>query len=176
MKPPAIRRRGKQTFDFRLNCRGIRLALDRPATLKEVRMIRKLAMFTFVLCVPAVMLAQTPEKKPTVVKKAPAQTKANDGQEMFTSYCAPCHGRQGKGDGPAAAALTPKPTDLTQFAKRHGGTFSAKDFEDKLRGMSMSPAHGSTDMPVWGPIFSKLGNDQLRTYNLRKYVEGLQTQ
>ena len=72
-------------------------------------MIRKLAMFTFVLCVPAVMLAQTPEKKPTVIKKAPVQTRANDGQEMFTSYCAACHGREGKGDGPAAPALTPKP-------------------------------------------------------------------
>jgi len=29
-------------------------------------------------------------------------------------------------------------------------------------------------MPVWGPILRQLGNDQLRTYNLRKYVEGLQ--
>ena len=140
-------------------------------------MMRKLAMFTFVWCLPAVMLAQAPETKVPVVKKAgAARTKAADGKEMFTSYCAPCHGREGKGNGPAAAALNPKPADLTQFGKRHGGAFSAKDFEDKLAGMAMSPAHGSTDMPVWGPILRQLGDDQLRVYNLRKYVEGLQAQ
>jgi mono/diheme cytochrome c family protein len=138
-------------------------------------MFGKLAMFTIVVCLPAPVLAQAPQTKAPVVKKAGAKpTSANDGQQMFVSYCAACHGREGKGDGPAATALTPKPADLTQFAKRHGGTFSGKDFEDKVNGMAMSPAHGNTDMPVWGPILRQLGNDQLRTYNLRKYVESLQ--
>ena len=137
--------------------------------------MRKLATFAFVLCLSAVTLAQAPATKTPVVKKGgAAPTNSADGQQMFVSYCAPCHGREGRGDGPAAAALTPKPADLTQFAKRRGGTFSAKDFEDKLQGLTMSAAHGISDMPVWGPILRQLGNEQLRTYNLRKYVEGLQ--
>jgi len=138
-------------------------------------MMRKLAAFTFVVCLPALVSAQTSGQKPPIVKKGvAATTKPTDGQEMFTSYCAPCHGRTGKGDGPAAAALNPKPADLTTLAKRHNGTFSQKDFDDRLTGMAMSPAHGSTDMPVWGPILRQLGSEQLRVYNLRTYVEGLQ--
>lgn len=34
------------------------------------------------------------------------------GQELYGSNCAACHGAQGRGDGPAAAALNPRPPDL----------------------------------------------------------------
>jgi mono/diheme cytochrome c family protein len=125
--------------------------------------------------VPVLVAAQPPEKKPPVVKKAGAPvTRSSDGRQMFDSYCSACHGRTGKGDGPAATALTPRPADLTQFTKKHGGAaFPAKDFEDKLNGMAIA-AHGSTDMPVWGPILRQMGSDQLRLFNLTKYVESLQ--
>lgn len=126
----------------------------------------------FVMFSPALSRAQ--QTKP-VVKRAPAQNiSPADGPEMFRSYCSPCHGISGKGDGPAAAALNPRPADLTLFARRRGGKFSAKDFEDKLNGMAMAPAHGSSDMPVWGPVFRQLGNAQLRVANLQKHVESLQ--
>ncbi len=45
------------------------------------------------------------------------RTSANDGRQMFTSYCAPCHGIDGRGHGPAAAALKAQPTDLTAISK-----------------------------------------------------------
>ncbi len=122
--------------------------------------------------VPVFLIAQQPPPK---VQTEPAKPiPASDGPGMFLSYCSPCHGKAGKGDGPAAAALNPKPADLTLFAKRRNGTFSAKDFEDKLNGQAVVPAHGSAEMPVWGPIFRQLGNEQLRVVNLRKYVESLQ--
>lgn len=35
------------------------------------------------------------------------------GAELYRQNCQACHGSEGKGDGPAAAALTPRPTDLT---------------------------------------------------------------
>jgi len=38
-------------------------------------------------------------------------------KSLFAEQCASCHGSGGKGDGPAAAALTPKPHDLTD--KQH---------------------------------------------------------
>jgi len=39
------------------------------------------------------------------------KTSPTSGKQMFTSYCAPCHGVDAKGNGPAAAALkTSRPT------------------------------------------------------------------
>lgn len=35
------------------------------------------------------------------------------GKAKFVQLCAACHGAGGKGDGPAAAGLNPKPKDLT---------------------------------------------------------------
>jgi mono/diheme cytochrome c family protein len=57
-----------------------------------------------------------------VVPQAAASIKnplANDaesiktGRTLYKTQCSPCHGDMGKGDGPAAAALTPKPADHT---------------------------------------------------------------
>ena len=42
--------------------------------------------------------------------------KVNGGKALYQTYCTPCHGTKGKGDGPAAAALTPKPADHTSQA------------------------------------------------------------
>lgn len=35
------------------------------------------------------------------------------GEELYKQQCAACHGKTGKGDGPAAVALNPRPSDLT---------------------------------------------------------------
>ena len=138
------------------------------------RMIGWLALPILVMPVLAAAQQQPPPPPPKVTVEPAKPIPASDGAAMFKGWCGPCHGVSGKGDGPAAAALNPKPADLTQFAKRRNGTFSAKDFEDKLNGMAMTPAHGSVEMPVWGPIFRQLGNEQLRIVNLRKHVESLQ--
>lgn len=134
-------------------------------------MVRRIALLTFFLVAPSLAWAQTPPKTPTIKRETAKMTPGNDGAEMYRSYCAACHGRTGKGDGPAAAALKTRPTDLTKL--KTGEEFPVKDFDDKVTG-NMSPSHGSQDMPVWGPIFRQMGNDTLRLYNLRKYVESLQ--
>lgn len=36
-----------------------------------------------------------------------------DGEVIFMKWCVACHGEQGKGDGPAAAAYDPKPANFT---------------------------------------------------------------
>ena len=51
------------------------------------------------------------------VSKAPA----NNGKQMYVNFCAPCHGVDGKGNGPAAAALKKQPTDLAALSRNHGG-------------------------------------------------------
>jgi mono/diheme cytochrome c family protein len=35
------------------------------------------------------------------------------GRALYQQYCSMCHGPQGKGDGPAASAMNPKPRDHT---------------------------------------------------------------
>jgi len=113
------------------------------------------------------------------VKKAPIQmTSASSGSEMFNSYCAVCHGKDGKGNGPAASALKTPPTDLTQLAKNSNGKFPADHIASDLRN-GVAGAHGSPDMPVWGPLFSSVSNHddsmvQMRISNLIHYLESIQ--
>src|ERR1022692_209323 len=58
------------------------------------------------------------------VKTTGAQpTSPASGKEMFRAYCASCHGVDGKGNGPAAAALKKQPTDLTLLSQQSGGKY-----------------------------------------------------
>jgi mono/diheme cytochrome c family protein len=41
---------------------------------------------------------------------------AKEGREIFDTRCSVCHGKEGKGDGPGAAGLNPKPRDLSDSA------------------------------------------------------------
>lgn len=72
----------------------------------------------------------------------------------FHTYCAPCHGRGGLGDGPVALELTKKPSDLTQLAKKAGGEFPTEAVRAMVDGREMPKSHGSREMPVWGNWFS----------------------
>jgi cytochrome c553 len=44
---------------------------------------------------------------------AAAKPPAEEAKQMFDTVCAACHGTSGKGDGPAAANLNPKPRDYS---------------------------------------------------------------
>src|SRR6516164_9613587 len=79
------------------------------------------------------------------------------GRDIFISYCAPCHGRDGTGNGPVASSLKAAPANLTLLARRNGGTFPRSDVEAFVKnGPPEVSAHGSSDMPVWGPTFRSL--------------------
>ena len=45
------------------------------------------------------------------------------GPELYMAYCASCHGKDAKGDGPMAKLLKTPPPDLTAIAVRNGGMF-----------------------------------------------------
>jgi mono/diheme cytochrome c family protein len=122
----------------------------------------------------------SPQATKPVIKKVPAPyTLPSSGKDMYVAYCAACHGATGGGNGPAAPALKTSPTDLTQLAVKHGGTFPTEYVESVLEGREMVVAHGSKDMAVWGPIFKSMGERDTievlqRVQNLTSYVKSLQ--
>jgi len=118
----------------------------------------------------------TSQPQKTIEKKPITHSNPASGQQMFKDYCAACHGAGGKGDGPAADLLKTAPPDLTALAKNNGGKFPADHFVAALHFGTEGHAHGTIDMPVWGPLFSKENKDltQLRISNLESYVESIQ--
>jgi len=84
---------------------------------------------------------------------AMAQEPRFNGKADFESLCAPCHGLNARGDGPASASLKIPPADLTEIAKRHGGNFPRNYVFDTIAGIERPVAHGTREMPVWGNVF-----------------------
>lgn len=119
--------------------------------------------------------SQKPIQHTTAQHTSPAS-----GQEMFLAYCASCHGKDAKGDGPAASVLKVAPADLTGLSKKYG-KYPGMKVTPVLTGQANLAAHGNTEMPVWGPIFSRMSQGresevQQRIANLNHYIESLQTQ
>ena len=136
---------------------------------------------TFVVIAGVVLSASTiaiAQQTPNIKRVPLAQTSMASGAEMYNAYCAACHGKEGRGDGPAAPAFKTPPTNLTTLAAKNNGKFPDMEIASVLQfGTSASNAHGSKDMPVWGQLFSSLGDQpqtKQRIYNLTKHVESLQ--
>ncbi len=130
------------------------------------------AVFT-IACLSAVAeQRQTPPAAPQVLTESLA------GSDSFALYCAPCHGISGRGDGPVAAALKTRPADLTALARRSDGAFPQNHVRDFVAGVGRTPAaHGTTEMPIWGPLFRAFESDaraRVRLDNLVAHVASLQ--
>lgn len=133
------------------------------------------ASFSMAMVLTAAAPAQTPQQKaPDFVIRSLA------GRDLFKFYCASCHGIDGKGGGHVAPALKMRPPDLTLLTQQNGGTFPAAKVEEVIRGgtQAQAAAHGSSDMPVWGPIFRGLDSrkevNDARIENLVKFIESIQ--
>lgn len=146
-----------------------------------MRVMKFISLAVILVVVSTLAVAQqAPAQTAPTVKHVPiSNIPSNAGNEMYASYCAVCHGKDGKGNGPAASAMKTPPTDLTTLAQKNGGKYPASHVAAVIRGQAMTPSHGSQDMPVWGPLFSSIsqGHDsqvQQRIANLVSYIEGLQ--
>ncbi len=137
-------------------------------------MNRSLALATFGLAVLSIAAAgaQAPRRD------VPLPLQSLTGKDSFDRYCATCHGAGGRGDGVVAPSLTATPADLTQLAKRNGGAFPRAQITGYVEGTGRPvPAHGATEMPLWGGIFRWLDTEPrtaVRIANLVAYVESLQ--
>ena len=74
------------------------------------------------------------------------------GARLFKTYCATCHGVNGRGNGPVADQLRKRPPDLTKYTARNGGVFPSERVQQIINGRGVA-AHGDREMPVWGDAF-----------------------
>ena len=135
----------------------------------------------FAVVIGAVLLMSTATAE-QAQRTPPLVIESMAGMDLFHFYCSPCHGVDGKGHGPTAAALNTPPADLTRIAVRNGGRFPRQQiiaFVSYGNPTIAIAAHGSRDMPVWGPIFTGLDPSAIRTQvrieNLVSYLESIQT-
>src|ERR1043165_4303972 len=109
-----------------------------------------IAAFVFVSVGIGAVYAQN---QPTIKKVPVTSTSPSSGKEMFQTYCAVCHGQDGKGAGPAADALKKAPADLTQLTRKNNGKFPEQRVSLVITtGPAEILAHGSKEMPVWGDL------------------------
>jgi mono/diheme cytochrome c family protein len=107
------------------------------------------------------------------------QVDSIQGAVLYKAYCAVCHGVDARGNGPMAASLRVSPPDLTRYAARRGGTVFRAEMRRTILGPRDGVAHGTSEMPIWGPTFSEVGlgdrdMGQVRADNLVRYLESLQ--
>jgi mono/diheme cytochrome c family protein len=70
------------------------------------------------------------------------------GRIEFQSYCAGCHGADGKGTGLRGSKLKIKPADLTVLAKKNNGEFAPNAIAETIDGRNAP--HRRSEMPIWG--------------------------
>lgn len=81
-------------------------------------------------------------------------TTLSEGKKIYTTYCTPCHGTKGKGDGAAAASLNPKPADHTSAVVQNETDGS----------LFWKISEGRTPMPQYKTAFSETQRWELVNY------------
>ncbi|HVN93194.1 MAG TPA: cytochrome c [Terracidiphilus sp.] len=132
-----------------------------------------------VTAVAGIGYANQPTAKTVVISVS--RTPATSGRQMYMNYCAPCHGVDGRGRGPMAAALKKQPADLALLSRMNGGKFPASHVVSVLQFGTANSSHRNSAMPVWGPMFGTADPTSiasnvrvLRISNLSQYLQTLQ--
>ncbi len=81
-----------------------------------------------------------------------ARAQGPSGADVFRVRCVMCHGPQGRGNGPMAASLNPRPVDFTDSSKRLATTDSA--VAEVIR-------RGRRAMPAFGQMLSRAQVDSV---------------
>lgn len=145
-------------------------------------MMRVALPFALMAAATSVVLdgGMTAASQTTGPRNQPLVIPSMAGQDLFSFYCATCHGRDATGNGPVAAALRVSPPNLTLLARRNSGRFPRERLVSFIAGggTMLSGAHGSAEMPVWGPIFVALDPSDrlavLRIENIVQYLDSIQ--
>lgn len=88
-----------------------------------------------------------------ICKVGAAET--DQGRQVYIQYCASCHGKDARGNGPVSPYLKIKAADLTLLTKKNQGIYPMAKVMSAIDGSRAVRAHGDREMPVWGEIFRK---------------------
>lgn len=96
-------------------------------------------------------VASTPHPQLTATGELPTAGAAVSIDDRYTTFCASCHGAKGHGDGPAGAALNPKPRNFADAAWQGSvdDAHIAKVIKDGGTSVGLSPL-----MAPWGSVLS----------------------
>lgn len=123
---------------------------------------------------PATEAPAAAAEAPAAATEAPAAAAAvanAAGQKVYNTYCATCHGAKGKGDGPAAVALNPKPLDFSVGAFKYdaNGDGTKGDIDDiKAIVHDGAAKHGGSPLMTPWPMIKA---DELQA--VAEYVKSL---
>ena len=98
---------------------------------------------------------------------AAAQQPFDLGKREYESNCAVCHGATARGDGPYMRFMNYQAkglSDLTQVARRNGGSFPFQKVYETIDGTTEIDVHGPRDMPIWGKDYLRQARDAYRDY------------
>jgi mono/diheme cytochrome c family protein len=78
----------------------------------------------------------------------------NLGKNEYQKHCAVCHGVSGKGDGIYADLLKSGTVvaNLTELSKKNNGVFPFARVSETIEN-GVPGAHGTKEMPIWGPRY-----------------------
>jgi len=91
-----------------------------------------------------------------------------DGKTVYTTYCSTCHGEKGAGDGPAAAALDPKPASFSSagFWDGKDDAYLKKVIKEGGTSVGKSPL-----MAAWGAVLDDAKIEAVIAYSRTLKVE-----
>ncbi|MBI5234498.1 MAG: cytochrome c [Deltaproteobacteria bacterium] len=99
------------------------------------------------------------EEPAIAVKTAPAlplntvHVDAVAGRTIYEKYCRYCHGKEGRGDGPVGIAVSPRPANFVEDAKRMSKT-DEELFKSISEGVHKTIGGEEMAMPRWEEILS----------------------
>jgi mono/diheme cytochrome c family protein len=106
-----------------------------------------------------------------------ATVAAQSGKQDYDTYCADCHGSEGKGNGQSAQVIpmNPSPPDLTQLAIKNGGKFPFDEVVEIIDGRKNVPSHERLQMPFLGTTLQKPGQEFTPESNasVKKRIEAI---
>ena len=110
----------------------------------------------------ALLVAFNVPSPQTAAPAAPAA--GGQGQVVYQKWCAGCHGDQGKGDGPGAGHLLPKPRDFTKALYQVRSTATGEvPTDDDIR-RAIDEGMGGSSMPAWKNTLSSAERAALVQY------------
>ncbi|MFB6356138.1 MAG: cytochrome c [bacterium] len=104
----------------------------------------------------------SPKSSQQSIAKTKQSNTLKRGRNLFRRHCVTCHGKQGRGDGPAARYLSQPPLNF------HGDTAARMKQQQMMK--SVAEGKPRTGMPPWAGRLSRQQRRAIVTYIQRKFV------